>query len=54
MSSRTESKPLDVGQSFEKSSRGLMSDWLREQLSEAGVIETIEPFWFSNFKEVRA
>lgn len=54
MSSRSDSTYLDIGQSLEKPARSPMSDWLREQLSEAGVIETIEPFWFSNFKEVSA
>jgi hypothetical protein len=54
MSSRSDPSYLDVGQSAsaEKSPRSPMSDWLRENLSTAGVIETIEPFWFTNFKEV--
>lgn len=54
MSSRSESSYLDVGQPplAEKSVRSPMSDWLREHLSGVGVIETIEPYWFSNFKEV--
>ena len=55
MSSSGNSSYLDAGRSssVEKSSRSPMSDWLRENLANAGVVETIEPFWFSNFKEVR-
>jgi hypothetical protein len=29
-----------------------MSKWLTEKLHEAGVYETIEPFWFSEFNEI--
>lgn len=52
MSSRSDSKYSSAGQSLTKSPRLEMSEWLREQLSEAGVIETIEPFWGSQFTEV--
>jgi hypothetical protein len=38
---------------LEKSSRNQMSDWLREKLSKAEVLETVEPYWFSMFNEVR-
>ncbi len=54
MSSRSDSKFSASIKSSTKSSQTKMSDWLREQLSDAGVIETIEPFWGSQFKEVSA
>ena len=54
MSSRTDSRFVGSVKSSSKSSQTKMSDWLREQLSESGVIETIEPFWGSQFKEVSA
>jgi hypothetical protein len=38
---------------LEKSSRNQMSDWLREKLLKAGVLEIVEPYWFSMFNEVR-
>lgn len=53
MSSRSDSKYL-IGGQLAKPPRTEMSDWLREQLTEADVIETIEPFWGSQFKEVSA
>jgi hypothetical protein len=30
-----------------------MSQWLTEKLSEADVLDVIEPYWFSEFSEVR-
>lgn len=30
-----------------------MCSWLREKLESAGVIESVEPFWHSDFREVR-
>jgi FAT domain len=32
--------------------RGVMSDWLRTQLTDAGVVEIVEPYWVSEFHEV--
>lgn len=49
VSNRSES---NYGQSLDKPARSQMSEWLREQLSESGVIETLEPFWCSEFNEV--
>jgi hypothetical protein len=54
MSSRSDSKFSNASNSQAKTPQTDMSDWLREQLSDAGVIETIEPFWGSQFKEVSA
>lgn len=31
---------------------GEMSDWLKSQLSQAGVLDIVEPFWFSDFHEM--
>jgi hypothetical protein len=33
-------------------SKGDMSDWLKSKLSEAKVLDTVEPFWSSEFQEV--
>jgi len=30
-----------------------MSSWLSAKLREAGVLDTVEPFWWSEFREVR-
>jgi hypothetical protein len=58
---RSDSNHIDIGfinktpafvKPPEKSSRSEMSDWLREKLSKAGVLETVEPYWFSMFNEV--
>lgn len=54
MSNRSDSSSLNVGQALDRPARGQMSDWLREQLSDAGVVEIIEPYWSSNFIEVSA
>jgi hypothetical protein len=50
MSNRSDA---DGSAKLEKSSRYQMSDWLREKLSKAGVLEIVEPYWFSMFNEVR-
>jgi hypothetical protein len=50
MSNRSDA---DGSAKLEKSSRNQMSDWLREKLSKAGVLEIVEPYWFSMFNEVR-
>lgn len=54
MSSRSDGDTgfVNINSAMVKSSRTQMSDWLREKLSKAGVLETIEPYWSSNFTEV--
>lgn len=42
----------EAGASELSDERGEMSNWLRSQLTDAGVIEVVEPFWVSEFHEV--
>lgn len=41
----------DLQSAAKNNERGEMSQWLRDQLGKAGVLEMMEPFWASKYKE---
>jgi hypothetical protein len=51
--SASEGEPVSQAKSSSSNAKPKMSSWLSKKLAEAGVLEVVEPYWLSDFCEVR-